>query len=188
MSKESPVGVIHGRFQVLHHGHMEYLLAGSACCDFLVVGITNPDPSVTAHHDSNPHRSLPISNPFTYYERAMMTRDALLESGLNWEEFTVVPLPINKPDLILNYVPHDAAFYLTIYDDWGRAKLETLDGLGLKTKVLWERDLSEKKYNSTDIRSSIRDGRPWEDRVPNAVVTYMKVNGLDERIRKLASE
>jgi hypothetical protein len=31
---------------------MEYLLAGKACCDFLVVGITNPDVTmtVTVHH------------------------------------------------------------------------------------------------------------------------------------------
>ena len=34
-------GVIHGRFQGLHNGHMEYLLTAKKRCDFLVIGITN---------------------------------------------------------------------------------------------------------------------------------------------------
>jgi nicotinamide-nucleotide adenylyltransferase len=185
MSEKDPLGVIHGRFQVLHNGHMEYLLAGKQECDFLVVGITNPDPALTAHHESNPHRSLPMSNPFTFYERAVMTRNSLREAGLGWDEFMVVPLPINKPEVIVNYVPTDAVFYLTIYDDWGRAKLKTLQSLNLKTHVLWERALSEKPYNSTDIRRKIASGEPWEDRVPAAVAKYIKENGLDERLRAL---
>ena len=38
-----PIGVIHGRFQMLHHGHMEYLLAGKKRCQRLIIGISNPD-------------------------------------------------------------------------------------------------------------------------------------------------
>ena len=41
MSKR--IWVIHGRFQGLHIGHMEYLLEGKKRCDFLYIGITNPD-------------------------------------------------------------------------------------------------------------------------------------------------
>ena len=44
------VGVIvseHGRFQVLHNDHFKYLMAGKAQCRHLVVGITNPDPTLT---------------------------------------------------------------------------------------------------------------------------------------------
>jgi hypothetical protein len=39
-----PIAVVHGRFQPLHLGHMEYLLAGAERCRTLIVGITNPDP------------------------------------------------------------------------------------------------------------------------------------------------
>ncbi|MHA2009472.1 MAG: nicotinate-nucleotide adenylyltransferase, partial [Promethearchaeota archaeon] len=41
------LGVIHGRFQVLHNDHIKYLMAGKKLCKYLVVGITNPDPSLT---------------------------------------------------------------------------------------------------------------------------------------------
>ncbi len=30
------IGVIHGRFQMLHIGHMEYLLAGKERCNYLL--------------------------------------------------------------------------------------------------------------------------------------------------------
>ena len=42
-----PIGVIHGRFQMLHHGHMEYLLAGKKRCQRLIIGISNPDEGCT---------------------------------------------------------------------------------------------------------------------------------------------
>jgi nicotinamide-nucleotide adenylyltransferase len=164
---------------------MDYILAGKALCDFLVVGITNPDPTLTAFHPSNPHRSLPSSNPFTFYERMIMTRDSLLESGLLLSEFIIVPMPINKPELIRNYAPADAMFFLTVYDDWGRAKVRTLEGLGLKTKVLWERDLAEKTHSSTEIRWKIATGQPWEVEVPNAVARHIKEMALDVRVAAL---
>jgi nicotinamide-nucleotide adenylyltransferase len=164
---------------------MEYISAARARCGFLVVGITNPDPTLTAFHSSNPHRSLPSSNPFTYYERAVMIRDSLLEFGFEWSEFMVVPMPINKPELIRNYVPTDATFFLTIYDDWGRAKIRTLEALGLKTEVLWERVLSEKRYNSSEIRRKMALGESWEDEVPKAVIRYIKEMRLDVRVAAL---
>ena len=40
------IGVIHGRFQLLHNDHLKYLLAGKKRCEHLVVGITNPDPAL----------------------------------------------------------------------------------------------------------------------------------------------
>ena len=76
-----PIGVIHGRFQMLHLGHMEYLLAGKARCRRLIVGISNPDATVTRFSSASPHRSQQSANPLTYFERYEMIRGALLESG-----------------------------------------------------------------------------------------------------------
>ena len=94
------LGVIHGRFQVLHNDHIKYLLAGKQLCEHLVIGITNPDPSLTRDSEANPHRSTPIANPLTYYERYIMVEAALLEQGLISSEFSIVPFPINIPDLV----------------------------------------------------------------------------------------
>ena len=93
-------GVIHGRFQCLHLKHMEYLLAAKKQCDRLIIGISNPDAGFirTNIHDTN--RSRPENNPFTYFERYEMIREAMLEFHVPREEFEIVPFPINTPELI----------------------------------------------------------------------------------------
>ena len=48
------IGVIHGRFQVPHNDHLRYLLAGKALCRHLVVGLTNPDPSLPTERGQVP--------------------------------------------------------------------------------------------------------------------------------------
>ena len=124
-------GVIHGRFQVLHNDHLRYLLAGKARCRHLVVGITNPDPSLTAVDEADPERHEPQANPLTYFERYLMIRDALPEAGLSEQEFSIVPFPVNRPELYRFYVPLDGTFFLTIYDDWGQRKREMFESAGL---------------------------------------------------------
>lgn len=37
------VGVVHGRFQLLHNDHVKYIMAGMERCERLVIGICNPD-------------------------------------------------------------------------------------------------------------------------------------------------
>lgn len=181
-----PVGVTHGRFQVLHHDHLKYLLAGKARCRQLVVGITNPDPSHTRDDPADPQRSSPLANPLTYLERYQLVHSALLEAGLNLPDFTIVPFPINYPELYRYYLPLDAVFFLTIYDDWGRSKLGRFQEMGLRTEVLWERALTDKGQSATDIRRIMIDGQPWEHLVPAASVALLKSWGIPERLQRLA--
>jgi len=178
------IGVIHGRFQPPHLGHMEYLLAGKSRCQFLLVGIANPDPGLTANDSANPSRSLPSSNPFTYYERLLMVRDSLLGAGVSREEFEIVPFPVNYPQLIRYYVPMDARFFLTIYDEWGRAKLEMLRSLGVEVDVMWERSMPDRFTTSTEVRRLMAAGGTWEHLVPLAVARIIHELGLDKRIRE----
>ena len=178
-------GVIHGRFQLLHNDHMKFLMTGKKLCKHIIVGITNPDPTLTKDHDSNPHRSTPIANPLTYYERYVMIKEALLEKGLKFSEFSIVPFPINVPELLKYYVPMDAVFFLSIYDDWGRQKKEYLESLGLKVHVLWEVPLEEKGLSGSDIRKSMLKGEPWEHLLPTAVVKLVKKWNIIKRIAEL---
>ena len=178
-------GVIHGRFQILHNDHMKYLMAGKSCCQHLVVGITNPDPTLTCSDKADPERSNPSANPMSYYERYQIIKTTLLEHGLGIQEFSVVPLPINFPDLYKYYVPLDATFFLTIYDEWGEKKLSVFESIGLKTKVLWRRPLSKKGLSGTQIRQYIAADLPWEHLVPHTSARIMKQMGIVERIKKL---
>lgn len=179
------VGVIHGRFQVLHNDHLTYLLAGKEQCRHLVVGITNPDPTLTRDDPSDPHRSLPGSNPLTYYERYVMVKAALVEAGLSLNAFSVVPFPINLPELYRHYVPLDATFFLTIYDLWGEKKLEHFRSLGLATHVLWRRDPEAKGLSGSLIRKNMIGGQAWEHLVPPSTVRLVKAWDVVSRLRSL---
>lgn len=178
-------GVIHGRFQVLHHDHRKYLLAGKERCQHLVVGITNPDPTLTRHDPADPHRSSPLANPLTYYERYLMVRDVLLEAELDHTDFSIVPFPINLPELYPYYLPMNAVFYLTIYDRWGRRKLEQFETLGLTTEILWERPPEAKGLTSTDVRQRMAANEPWQHMVPPATANLMQKWDIPARLRRL---
>jgi len=180
-------GVIHGRFQVLHNDHMKYLLAGKERCRHLVVGITNPDPTLTKDDPADISRSSPEANPLSYFERYTMIREALMECDLTMSSFSLTPFPINFPDLYRFYVPMDGTFFLTIYDAWGERKLQQFQDLGLKVEVLWRRPIEEKGQTAAEIRRRMRTGEPWEDQVPQSTAGLMKAWDIPGRLRRLAS-
>ena len=176
-------GVIHGRFQVLHNDHLKYLLAGKQRCRHLVVGITNPDPSLTRQDAADPQRSDQATNPFSYYERLLMVRAALMEADIGLDRFAVVPFPINFPELYRYYLPLDATFFLTIYDAWGEKKLATFQSLGLKTEVLWRRPPAEKGLTATEVRQCMAADKEWQQMVPPAVAELLRQWHAAERLR-----
>lgn len=177
------IGVIHGRFQCLHNEHMKYLLEGMKRCDYLIIGITNFDKSDVKDANINDlNRFLDSSNPFTYYERMEMIRDSMIEFGVNKEKFDIVPFPIENPEKIKNYVPTDAVFFMTIYDQWGEYKFITLNELGFNVEIMWKKNISEKNISGSMIRKLIREGEKWEHLVPKSVYDYIIKNNLIERI------
>jgi nicotinamide mononucleotide adenylyltransferase len=178
------MGVIHGRFQVLHNDHLRYLMAGKSRCRHLVVGITNPDPLLTCDDPADPHRSTAAANPLTYFERYTLVEAVLIEAGLHHQDFSVVPFPINHPELYGYYLPLSAMFYLTVYDEWGKKKLERFRNLGLRTEILWSRAPEEKGLSAGDIRRRMACGKAWEDLVPPATAKLMKLWNIAYRLQR----
>jgi nicotinamide-nucleotide adenylyltransferase len=185
MKRKREIGVIHGRFQVLHHDHLKYLIAGKARCEHLVVGVTNPDPTVTKEDSTDSNRSSLIANPLTYFERYTMVREALVEAGLNLADFSIVPLPINLPGLYKYYVPLYGTFFLTIYDEWGKRKLKQFQDLGLEVEVLWEKSTQGKGLSASEVRRRMASGEEWESLVPPSTRDLMKRWDIPERLRRL---
>lgn len=184
MAPSSRIAIIHGRFQPLHKGHLEYLMAGKQRCDVLIVGISNADPSHLGHEPSDPARSLDIANPCTFYERALMVESALVDEGVSRADFRIVPFPICVPELLPYYVPKHAEYLLTIYDDWGEEKRRRLEHLVGGVHVMWRRDW--KFTTGTIVRTHIAEGREWRDLVPPATIRTILEHGIDRRIRDLA--
>jgi hypothetical protein len=87
-------------------------------------------------------------------------------------EFRIVPFPHSFPERLRYYVPDEAAFLLTIYDDWGEEKLRRFTALGRRCEVLWRR--TDVVTSGTDIRARLLAGEPWEHLVPAATAEVVR--------------
>ena len=181
-------GVIHGKFQVMHLGHMEYILAAKMRCKRLIIGISDPDPEHVRFNRQKPGSMDAKAHPLTYFERMEMLTGALLEFGVPRGEFEIVPFPIDDPPLLSSYVPMDAVFYMTVYDDWDLEKKTILEGLGCKVEVLWQRKPEDKKVSGGAVLRSICEEGDWKGMVPKSVYRYICDHGLEEKIRALGRQ
>jgi len=161
---------------------MEYLMSAKQKCEYLIIGIANPDASLTKFTAANPHRSQPASNPLTYFERFQMISAAVLAAGVPRQEFDIVPFPINFPDILLNYVPRDAKYFIKIYDEWGLEKQKLLQDLGCDVE---SHTMNGREISSTIVRDCIIHDRPWKHFVPDTVYDYIIENKLDLRVRQI---
>ena len=151
----------------------------------LVIGITNPDPSMIREEKSDLSRGSAESNPLTYYERYCMVKAALRAEGFSEDDFSIVPFPVNIPDFYKCYVPMDAVFFITIYDDWGREKKRRFEAMNLKVHVLRDVSESEKGISATDVRKLMASGGDWKGLVPKAVAELADKLNLPERFRNI---
>ena len=165
-------GMVHGRFQPFHNGHLEYLKGAAARCDELFVGITNPDPERVRPEEADPLRHLPESNPFTYVERLLMVKAAAVDAGLDLSRLHVIPFPVNEPELWPAYVPAGVTQYLRLFSEWGGTKLKRMREAGYEVVVLDEG--AEKELTVADVRAAIRHGDDWETMVPPGVARVLR--------------
>jgi len=165
-------GMIHGRFQPFHRGHLEYMRGAAERCDELWVGITNPDPARVKPEASDPARHLPESNPFSYGERLLMVKAAAGDLGLKLDRVHVIPFPVNEPELWAAYVPEGVTQFLRLFSAWGGEKLERLRHAGYEVVVLDEG--AEKEISGVQVRDALRSGAEWEPLVPPGVARVLR--------------
>jgi cytidyltransferase-like protein len=165
-------GMIHGRFQPFHLGHLAYLNGAAERSDEVFVGITNPDPTRIRPEPSDPLRHLPESNPWSYTERLLMVKAAAADLGLDLACVHVIPFPVNEPELWPAYVPEGVTQYLRLFSEWGGTKLERLRGAGYEVVVLDEG--VEKAVSGAEVREALREGADWESLVPPGVARVIR--------------
>jgi len=165
-------GMIHGRFQPFHLGHLEYLKGAAARCEEVFVGITNPDRERIRPEAADPLRHLPEANPVTYVERLLMAKAAAADAGIGAERLHVIPFPVNEPELWDAYVPGDVVQFIRLFSDWGGTKLDRLRAAGYEVVVLDEG--AEKEISGADVREALRAGGDWEHLVPPGVAVLLK--------------
>src|SRR5437763_15036979 len=169
MLMETQRGMIHGRFQPFHNGHLEYLRGAAERSDEVWIGITNPDPTRVKEEASDPLRHLPESNPWSYAERLLMVKAAAADADI---DVHVIPFPVNEPELWPAYVPDGVTQFIRHFSEWGGTKIERLREAGYDVVVLDEG--AEKWVSGADVRRAMREGVEWETLVPPGVARVVR--------------
>jgi cytidyltransferase-like protein len=180
------VGSVHGRFQPLHLGHMEYLERAAELADYLFIGLTQPDVRALRVTTEARHRSEAVNNPLTFFERMHLITEALDNVGIDKGRFSIIPFPIETPEALPDYLPIGITCFTTIVEDWNRLKIERLRAVGYHVEVLWER--TEKAYRGETVRRLIQEGdQRWKSMVPVATVRAIERLRLAQRLAELES-
>ena len=174
-------GMIHGRFQPFHNGHWQYAQAALARCDILIIGITNPDPSLIVREATDGVRHLPEANIFTFFERQQMIQATLIDAGVSLTRVAIVPFPIHHPERWLYYCPRDIVQFVRIFSSWGQEKLLRFRNHGWRVEVLDKGTVKE--VSGSEVRRRMQDGERWEELVPSGVARVLHENGAVERLR-----
>lgn len=159
--------MIHGRFQPFHQGHLQYARKAAARCDFLIIGITNADPSQVVEEASSSHRHRKDANPFSFFERAAMIRETLAENGFDLRRFQIVPFPIHHPARWKYYAPRGTVQFIRVFSAWEKTKTERFRRAGYRVKILDEG--AQKETSGEEIRRRIERGQAWRSLVPKPV-------------------
>ena len=176
-------GVIFGRFQIFHLKHMEYLLAAKMRCKKLYIGITHSDITTfgaTSELDVNGVEKR--DNPMTYLERLEMIQKAAEDFGIRKEDYEIIPFPITHPELISQYAPKDAVYYMNICSEWDEEQYRMLKKLGLKVEVLIRKAPEEVSISSKQIRELMVEGKEWKQHVPKSVNEYILQHEIEKRV------
>jgi cytidyltransferase-like protein len=178
-------GCVHGRFQPFHLGHLEYVLGALQKVDHLIIGITNFYPATDK--ESPAHRFAQDENPFSFWERHQLIEAAMAGESIERSRFSIVPFPIERPELVQNFVEVDTVMYTTIYDRWNVEKARRLKKQGFDVRVLWRR--REKKYEGRKVRESLRADTIEKDKlVPDGTIDLLKRLWLRKMIAPMDGE
>lgn len=176
-----PYGLVLGRFQPLHIGHMEFLEAARHRCGRLIVGITNPDIRTITFQASDPNRSRQESNPFTFFQRFQMIERALGKAGWQPQQFAILPADIAQTPALTALLPEPSRTVVlaTIYDEWGEEKAQRMRQEGFSVEILWRRSMAERATSGTEIRGLMARGAPWRHLVPEGVAEMLVAHTVD---------
>ena len=165
-------GVIIGRFQPPHKGHVEVFKQILREVDELIVVVGSAQESHT------------LENPFTAGERVLMISKALAEAGVDLSRVHIIPIPdINNNAIWVSHVVSLSPPFDVVYS--GNPLVRRLfKEAGFETKTLSM--FKRKEYWGTEIRDRMVKGKNWENLVPKSVLGVMKEIKAVERLKDLS--
>jgi nicotinamide-nucleotide adenylyltransferase len=167
-------GLMLGRFQPFHKGHLALTKQILSECDELVIIIGSAQFNFTE------------KDPFSAGERVLMIHEALKEAGIDLSRCYIIPVANDEnnarwlaylrsmiPPFDVLYSGNDFVKYLARSQD---------SGIVIEDPVFAKIN----EYNGTNIRHLMQDGKPWQHLVPPAVAKVIQQVGGIVRINILA--
>jgi len=165
-------GILIGRFQPPHKGHVEVSKQILREVDELIVGIGSAQESHT------------LENPFTAGERTLMISRALSEAGIDLSRVHTIPIPdVNNHAIWVSHVVSLSPPFSVVYS--GNPLVKRLfkeAGFDVRTPPMFKR----KEYWGAEIRNRMIKGKNWEQLVPKSVLEVMREIKAAERLRDLS--
>lgn len=159
-------GLMVGRFQPFHKGHLAVIREILSKCDDLVIVIGSAEESHTE------------KNPFTAGERYQMLISSLTEDER--ARVHIIPLrDVNRYSVWVNHIesyvpPFDEVFSNS---DLTRSLFKEAGYEVSKTKAY-----NSKEYSATEIRKRIVSGRKWQHLVPEPVAAMLEALDVRQRL------
>jgi nicotinamide-nucleotide adenylyltransferase len=167
-------GLMLGRFQPFHKGHLALAKQILSECDELLIII------------GSAQFNFIDKDPFSAGERVLMIHEALKEAGVDLSRCYIIPVANDEnnarwlaylrsmvPPFVVLYSGNDFVRYLTRSQD---------SSIVIENPVFAEIN----EYNGTNIRRLMQEGKPWEHLVPPAVAKVIQQVGGIVRINMLA--
>lgn len=159
-------GLMMGRFQPFHLGHLDLVKQILSECDEVVIAITSSQFNYLE------------KDPFTASERIEMIYQALKEDGVNLSRCFIIPIE-NQFNIVtwISYLkstlpPFDKVFSGNEYVSM------LLADTGIQ--VITPKFLDRERYNSTRIRNLMIEDQNWQSFVPTIVANVIeKINGIN---------
>lgn len=167
-------GLLVGRFQPFHLGHLAAVKFALTKVDLLFIAVGSAQKS----HEPD--------NPFTASERITMIKSALEEEAIDCRRWLLIPVPDTRVhsvwvDHVMTLVPR---FDVVFSND----KLTLRLFRERATKVVEVPYLRREMYSATQIRAEMLRGNAWQKKVPQAVARIIgELRGV-ERLRQIARE
>ena len=164
------IGILVGRFQPLHKGHIEAIEFAENNSDKLYIIVGSAE-------KSNQKR-----NPFTFKERKKMIELAMIDRKLH-ESITIVPIndANNNTEWILSIKNVIGAYNIIFTNDEVTEKLFNKD----ETKVINVPLLDRNALSATEVRRRLELDEKWETLVIPTVANYLKEIKAVKRIKSI---
>lgn len=163
-------GLVAGRFQPFHKGHLALVRQALSECDELIIVV------------GSAQFNFIDKDPFTAGERLLMIHNALGEAGINLSKCYIIPFNNDENNARwIGYLRSQVPPFEIIYS--GNEFVAHLASVSDRSLTIRKPEFEKKdEYSGTNIRHLIASGGPWRNLVPSAVAKVIEEVGGVERI------